>query len=503
MGALKRPSCALSATCTAPRADKSRDAGEQRRRFANKACIHTGPASGDTGDIGVQAPLGTEVFSTAASDRLRQSLRKPVERGQWPGLAARVFVDGRLAFDESVGFADVESKVPMSDSSLVRLYSMTKCVVGAAVMKLVDDGKLGLDDTLATHLPAFESVKVLAEGPDGLPQWDCLEAPQQPIRIRHLLTHTSGISCGISAGIDGPVTRGARERAWASVYSDLTSRMDNGEIGSLAEWVDELSKLPLVAHPGAEYGYGYSYDVLGRLVELRSGCSLESFLKSNIFDPLDMIDTRFDLDGESPCGPLSKRLSALYRRTKSSHFGSDGRAMRLVRVDPPEQGAASLWSPRCRVPAGGGAVTSLEGGLLSTLRDYSTFLLTCCSGGVHPSTGVRILSTSAAALLFADLTASLGPRPQNSTPWARCPYGDRGLGLACLGEVQREGLAKTKWFDGVPGVRQWGGAASTAFKIDPNGGRPILVVLMTQVLPQDDGAVITALLEGARAALNS
>ncbi|CAK9028024.1 unnamed protein product [Durusdinium trenchii] len=477
---------------------------------------------------------------------LRRRLQKPVQKGQWPGLSACVFVSQRLRLLEEVGYADVEAKIPMTRKTLMRIYSMTKCVVAAAVMQLLEAGQLKLDDELAEHLPSFRNVKVVAERDDGMPDFDRLLPSRRPILIRHLLTHTSGISCGLAPTLDGPRQRTARERAWAGIYMPLVRRVDQGEIKDLAQWVHELAQLPLVSHPGTHYGYGYSYDILGHIIELKSGQKLESYLEAHIFKPLGMRDTSFQL-ASSP-----RRLSVLYRRygvlvglwsfvsfgtcaafwferpvktaklvlhapgaggvfgrvagdaepsteshctyTKSKQWGSDGRHFRLVRVDP-KKGARSRWA-KCLVPSAGGGLSSLEGGLLSTMDDYAKFLLAVTSGGEH--CGVRILSVQSAELMMSDLSSLLGSR----VPSSARPYDDAGLGLSGIGELQRQKAPSWGgWFDGVPGVRQWGGAASCAFKFDPNKGQPILVMVMTQALPQDDGTTITTLLKDVREVL--
>lgn len=441
--------------------------------------------------------------SSTASGRwetLRKLIRRPVQRGTLPGVAARVLVAGEERLLEEFGLADIEARRPMTRRSLVRLYSMTKCVIAAAVMQLVEAKQLSLDDLLSDHIAAFAEVRVAVEGPDGLPVPSRTVPPNQPIRIRHLLTHTSGISCGLAPGLDGPRKRSRKERTWAGIYWPLVRKVDAGELSDLGSWVQELAKLPLIEQPGTHYGYGYSYDVLGHLVELKTGKPLAQVLKERIFAPLGMKDSVFDLSG--PRRKLQDRLAVLYRCTKSASFGSNGRSRRLVRVDPARKASPSRWARFCRVPSGGGGLSSLEGGLLSTLDDYSTFLLTVLNGGAHPTTGARIMSKASADAMLADQSSQLrGIR--GGPPTVSCrPYDDKGLGLSCLGELQRKGAPSWgRWFDGVEGVRLWGGAASCAFKYDPNNGRPILVVVMTQVLPQDDGGLISDLLKGVREAL--
>lgn len=439
---------------------------------------------------GVAAAHGNDSY-----EKLRPGFRAMVESGHWPGVAACVFVNGRLQLLEEAGFADVQAKKPMTSKSVGRIYSMTKCVVAAAVMQLADKGKLDLDAHLSEYLPDFAHMRVVPEDEAGLPDVKRTVPARRPITIRHLLTHTSGIASHYSTGIDGPKRRSRREMAWSNLYKRLVARVDNFEFHNLSEWVKELATLPLWSHPGDHYGYGYSYDVLGHIVELITGKGLAEYLRELIFVPLDMQDTRFDIPHGSS---LERRLAVLYRHTKSAKFGSNGRKGKLVSVDPARRGKLSQWHTRCKLPSGGGALSSLCGGLLSTLDDYAKFLLTITNGGSHPVTGIRIMSRKAASEMLSDQTAKLqhGKKPLSKHA---SPYDDRGLGLSCIGELQRKGCPSWgQWFDGVPGVRQWGGAASTAFKFDPNNGKPILIIVMTQAFPQDDGKTITKALRAVR-----
>lgn len=434
----------------------------------------------------------------AAFQQLRAILRQPVDRGEWPGAVACAVVGGRLRFVAEAGYADIEKGVRMTSRSLVRIYSMTKCVVAAALLQLVDEGLIGLDDTLSTHLPAFKHVQVLEEDSKG---WPTGTVPaKRAIRIRHLLTHTSGIAGGAAPGIDALRRWRNRERAWIDVYKPITKQVDRGDVADLETWVDELAKLPLWSHPGEHYCYGYSYDVLGRILELKTGKPLGELLRERIFQPLAMNDTGFDTAGAG--GPQRRRLAVLYRRTKSSRYGGNGLRPKLVRIDPPQapQGAASLWTKSCKLPSAGGCVSSFAGGLLSTLDDYAKFLLAVVSGGAHPTSGARILSPAMAAEMLADQTAKLRGFGKASAS-SRSPYSNAHLGISCLGECQRRGAPHDGWFDGVEGVRLWGGAANTAFKYDPNGGNPLLVLVLSQVVPQDSGVTATALMRAVREAV--
>lgn len=444
------------------------------------------------------------IKAQSAWEALRRQLHEPSRRGVSAGLAARVLVSGQERLCETVGMADIENKKPFTRRTLVRLYSMTKCVIAVGLFQLMEKGHLSLDDLLSDHIPAFRNVRVATIRRNGMPNLVRTLAPREAIRIRHLLTHTSGISSGLAPGLDGPRIRKAKERAWAGIYEPLVRKIDADGFPNLGAWVSELASLPLIEQTGTHYGYGYSYDILGHIVELKSGKPLAQYLRDHVFRPLGMNDTVFDLcDGRRvPRPELKARLSVLYRYTKSAKFGSDGKKARLVRVDPATKSGSSRWAKPCLVPSGGGGLSSLEGGLLSTLDDYTIFLRTLLQGGVHPESKVRILSQRSADLMLADQTAALGGKGRPVPPGCS-PYDDQGLGLSCLGELQRKGApAWGRWFDGVPHVRLWGGAASCAFKYDPNGGKPILAIVMTQVLPQEDGGTITDLMIGARKAVN-
>ncbi|CAJ1423367.1 unnamed protein product [Effrenium voratum] len=372
---------------------------------------------------------GVELVPSSAWESARRRLKQPVAKGHWPGLCACVFVGGRLRMVEELGFADIEAKTPMTRKTLMRVYSMSKCIVAAAVMQLIEAGRISLDDELSKHIPAFADVKVVMEGPDGLPDFNRLVPSRRPIRIRHLLTHTSGISCGLAPELDGPKQRTARERAWAGIYTALVDRVDRGDAKDLADWVADLAKLPLQSHPGTSYAYGYSYDILGHLVELTSGKKLGRYLQDHVFKPLGMRDTGFELQTSS------RRLGVLYRRTKSRLWGSNGRSFRLVRVDP-VKGKRSRWAKVCKVPSAGGGLSSLEGGLLSTMDDYAKFLLMVTSGGTHPAGGQRILGKQSADFMMSDFCELL--RVNGRLPSCARPYDDPGLGLSGLGELLRQ-----------------------------------------------------------------
>merc|ERR1719382_768749 len=197
-----------------------------------------------------------------------------------------------------------------------------------------------------------------------------------------------------------------------------------------------------------------------------------------------MHDTGFSV----PKGKAS-RLAQLYRHTKARRFGADGSRAELCPVD-----SEFVEGSHCRVLSGGGCVSSRDGGLTSTLRDYSKFLVTIFNRGAIPGSSKRLFTTASAELFMQNHCAAVAGLKPNGEPKI-CAHNRKGIGLSCAGEVQLAGCKADKgmlWFDGVPGLVQWGGAATTFYKYQVVNGRPMLLILFTQVLPQDDGRSCSA-----------
>uniref|UniRef100_A0A7S2VMZ7 Beta-lactamase-related domain-containing protein n=1 Tax=Zooxanthella nutricula TaxID=1333877 RepID=A0A7S2VMZ7_9DINO len=368
----------------------------------------------------------------------------------------------------------------MSLDSICRLYSMTKAFVGVGVLRLVERGQLGLDDPAHFHLPEpaaarFRAPRVATR--DGT----STERAKGPITLRQLLTHTSGMGSDIATGLDALTRKRGR---WERMYESLTDAVDDGRINSLADFVEALSQLPLWQHPGREFYYSYGYDVLGFVLEHVSGLPLDDFLRREVFEPLGMHDTGFAVPRAN-----AQRLCRLYRHTKARRFGANGASAELRPVD-----SRFVEGRYCRVLSGGGCVSSRDGGLTSTLRDYSKFLVTMFNYGAMPGSRKRLLSKASAALLMQNHCAAVGGLRPSGEPRI-CAHNRKGVGLNLLGEMQLEGCeadSKCQWFDGVPGLVQWGGAATTFYKYQKVNGRPLLLIIFTQVLPQDDGRATTA-----------
>ena len=278
---------------------------------------------------------------------LHAALHAQVEKGFLPGVSTAL-LRGRTVVDQFVcGHADIEADVPLREDHLFRVFSNTKLPTSCAVLLLVEDGLLALDDPIARHLPAFANPQVLRAGATRI---DDVEPALRPITVRHLMTHTAGLSYGLFN--PGALLNDAYRQA--GVHRPTLSN---------AQLVTELARLPLAFHPGEQWEYSLATDVLGRLIEVVSGDSLGHFLSRHIFEPLDMADTAFRLSDEQ-----FARLAGLY-------VGMD-------RTDPTVPGLKRLHN----VPYPGayrtaGMREAGGGGLISSLGDMVRLIQALMPGG--------------------------------------------------------------------------------------------------------------------------
>jgi CubicO group peptidase (beta-lactamase class C family) len=312
---------------------------------------------------------------------------------------------------------------------------MTKPLTSVAIMMLYEDGRFQLDDPIARFLPSFANMRVFTGGSRLAPQ---TVPAERDITFRDLLTHTSGLSYGFMDAT--PVDAIYRETGVDFQLSDLT----------LGEVVEKLAKVPLLAQPGAEWNYSVATDVLGHLVAVISGQSFPAFLAERVLAPLGMTDTAFTIAPEK----LS-RFAALYAR------GADGTAQ--LADDPP----TSRYLKPDKLPSGGG-------GLVSTTADYLLFCRFMLNGG--ELNGARLLGRKTVALMTANHLrgdmADMGQPRFSESNYSGVGF---GLGFSVMLDPAKAQIL------GTPGEYAWGGAASTAFWIDPV--EDMAVVLLTQLLP--------------------
>lgn len=359
--------------------------------------------------------------TSAPADRfapVEALLDRWVERERVAGVLAIVDQRNERVFEYLRGYQDLDRKVRLRHDTIFRIYSMTKPITVVAALVLFDEGKLDLEDPLAKYVPAFEKVRVGVERRDpetGRPRLD-LVAPERPITIRDLMRHTSGLTYGYFG-------TSLVDRKVAAMNPMRPDR-------SLADMVEELARLPLKHQPGKVWEYGLSIDVLGRVIEVVSGTSLDRFFRERLFEPLGMKDTAFFVPAEK-----IERLATLYAPVRGE-----------LRRSP----MTALGDPTRRP-----ALLSGGGGLYSTARDYMRFCRMLRNGGALD--GARILKAETVAEMARDQIGST-----RKAGGAAAIVGPQGFGLG-VAVVTRPRLA------GAPaGTFWWGGAAGTVFWIDPH-----------------------------------
>mmetsp|Transcript_74944 Transcript_74944/g.219553 ORF Transcript_74944/g.219553 Transcript_74944/m.219553 type:complete len:474 (+) Transcript_74944:45-1466(+) len=292
------------------------------------------------------------------------AMRALVKSGGISGCASVVLRRGQIIHSGAWGQADIEAGTSFGFDTLCRMVCATKSYVAVALMTLVEEGRASLDDRLDKYIPSFANVLVRSGGTEKMVQ------PKRPVQLKHLLAHTSGIGYGGDLGdkLEDLDVDTARLQA-------LQNAVVGGKIRNLQTLVDAIAKVPLTFQPGYKYQYSYSFDVLGRVLEVITGKSLDKCLQERVFGPLGMTDTSWAV-------PDSKldRLAAYYGNAKTcTHlYGSvKGRKSRakLCRIDG-RTASESHWrkGQESKVLAGGGFLGYLYGGTISTVRDTCRFV---------------------------------------------------------------------------------------------------------------------------------
>ncbi|KUN89652.1 serine hydrolase [Streptomyces bungoensis] len=371
-----------------------------------------------------------------ALERLDRRFAHHVDEGRLPGWLLAVARGGRVAHLRTYGRRDLAAGLPVEADTLWRIYSMTKPVTAVAVLQLVEEGRLSLDDPVDRHLPVFANPRVY-EGGSGS---DVRTRPAHgPILVRHLLTHTAGLTFGFYH--KHPVDALYRE-------AGLEYSVPPGK--DLAETVEVYARMPLQFEPGTQWNYSVASNVLGRVVEVVSGQALDEFLADRIFHPLGMTDTGFRITPEQ--GP---RLAELYGETDCGGIA-------------PIPGLPVRGRPR---------FLSGSGGLVSSAPDFHRFMEMLRRGGELD--GTRLLSPGSVDLMTrnqlpggAELSAFGAPVHQER--------GNDGLGFGFNVSVVTDPARTLS--PSSPGTYGWTGVATTAFWVDP--GRDLTVQFMTQVRPK-------------------
>ena len=399
---------------------------------------------------GLPTAAASEVgLSDARLGRVAEVVQSYVDDEAIAGAVTLIARKGRQAHVRAYGMADREEGTPMTPEAIFRIASMTKPVTSVAVMMLYEEGRFKLNDPVGLYLPALASLEVLTLGDNGDDAVSRGPA-RQPVTIRHLLTHTSGIGYRFLGDLDAS----AKQRVLSELYREAGIASGLAEHnGTIEELVTALGQLPLMHEPGAAFTYGLSDDVLGRLIEVLSGTTFDEFLRTRLFEPLGMADTFFYIPDAK-----AHRLASLYTPTATGG---------LNEVEGTVEGDHLIYSATYstgehRSYFAGGA------GLSSTVQDYARFLQMLLNGGELD--GVRILSPITVDLMTRD---HIGDVPAGSV--VQPGSAGFGLGFAIRGNPGADGEI------GSEGAYYWSGFFNTTFWVDPK--EQLLGILMTQIFP--------------------
>jgi CubicO group peptidase (beta-lactamase class C family) len=385
-------------------------------------------------------------LSSARLQRLDEVMtRRYVDAGYLPGFLAYVYRKGELVHTSLAGQMDVERGRKMREDAIFRIYSMSKPITAVALMMLAEEGLLGLDDAVATHIPAWKDLGVYASGTPTLladaPPSFMTTPPARPMKIVDLAAHTSGLTYGfmMRTAVDAAYRQG--------------KIADRQTPGGLEAMIGQLAKIPLDFSPGTAWNYSVAIDVLGYLIEKLSGMSFGEFLQRRLFGPLGMHDTAFWVPADK-----TERFTTCYQP------GADGDGLAVQ-----DDARASTYAKPPALESGGG-------GLVSTAHDYLRFCRMMLNGGTLD--GVQILSPKTVALFSLNFLPGNREIADMAFPgmFSESGYAGVGFSLGCGVNID---VAKTR-LPGSLGEFFWGGAASTAFWIDPK--EALTVVFMTQVM---------------------
>ncbi|MFT7326478.1 MAG: CubicO group peptidase (beta-lactamase class C family) [Candidatus Azotimanducaceae bacterium] len=373
-------------------------------------------------------------FDAGRLTRIDDHFKQYVDDGRLPGWQVVVSRKGEIAHSSTYGKRNIETDLPWESDTICRMFSMTKPITSVAAMILYEEGKLQLKDKVSKYIPSFENTRVYRGGSTTAP---VTEGQTEPMKIWHLLTHTSGLTYGFhnnhvtdalyrQAGFEWGIPKGMDIEACCDVWAGL----------------------PLAFQPGTEWLYGVSTDVLGRIVEVVSGQSLDEFFRERILDPLGMTDTEFWVEGDK-----RDRFAELYYPVN-------------------KKTAVMPGAPLDKKPT----MLSGGGGLCGTAADYLRFCHMLLNGGELD--GERILGSRTVKYMATNHLPGGAVLEDFGRPlFAETEFNGMGFGLGFSVVLDS---AENKVI-GSAGQYAWGGAASTAFWVDPV--EDIVAIFLTQLLP--------------------
>lgn len=381
-----------------------------------------------------EAPPESVGMSAARLQRMDAVINEYITKGRQAGVSVLVARNGRIVYHKAYGKDDITTKTPLKRDAIFRIASQTKAITSIGLMMLFEEGKFLLDDPISKYIPAFKNPKVLDKFNEKDSSYTSVPAKRE-ITIRQLLTHTSGISYP---------TIGTKEAVAIYAKNRIPSGIGTPS-GTLAETIPRLAALPLMHNPGDRWTYGLSTDVIGYLIEVLSGQSLDQYLRTRLLEPLGMNDTFFYL-------PKTKqdRLTRVYTEDST----------KVVQRLPAQGGITEDYPKEAGTYFSGGA------GLSGTMYDYAIFLQMMLNGGEYG--GKRFLSPTTVRLIT---TNQIGDLNQGLNKF--------GLGFAITSEKSAARLPASE------GTFDWGGFFGTTYWVDPK--EKVVALLYTQKVPNSFG----------------
>ncbi len=367
------------------------------------------------GEISGQAPKIVAGINVDRVKRLEKFVQSEIDKGNIPGAVTMIIHNGTVVHQGALGYKNVSTKTPMKIDDLFYIQSMTKPIISSAFMMLYEEGYFKLDDPVSKYLPEFKNFRVVRSVNDGP------DAPTDSLKsemtITQLMSHSSGLTHGLN---DNPV-----ENRFRKGYFKQSK--------TIQERVSNITKFPLLAQPGTQWNYSAGPDVLCVLIEKFSGMSVNEFLKTRIFDPLEMKSTGYNV----PKSEQSKIVTL--------HMKGNNGTISVAANQPPFENV-TVWSG--------------VNGLFSSAADYATFCQMMMAGGTYK--GKQYLSRKTVDLMTSNQTGDLFQLP--GTQW--------GLGFAVVtdGPATKTPASKGLFF--------WAGANNTHFFIDPK--EKLIAIFMTQ-----------------------
>jgi len=382
----------------------------------------------------------TAGFSTQRLQRMDKAMNEWVQKEWMNGGVALVIRNGKIVYYKAAGFNDMAGRTALKKEDIFRIASQTKAITSVAIMLLFEEGKLLLDDPVSKYIPAFKKQTVLDKFNEADTTYTTVPAKKE-ISIRELLTHTSGIDY---AQIGSKIAN--------AIYSKNALTPGIGVTNStLLDAMNRLGRLPLMHQPGEKFTYGLNTDLLGCLVEVISGSSLDDFFRTRIFEPLGMKDTYFHIPPEK-----AGRLVNVYKEDSLGHLKrSYGNMLNGPTPDNYPLLNSTYYS--------GGA------GLSSTIYDYAVFLQMLLNGGKY--NGNQLLSSNSVRMMTMNQIGDLSIGADKF-----------GLGFQVMTE---RGSARTP---AQEGTYSWGGAFATSYWVDPK--EKLVMLFYRQLQGSSHGDVV-------------